>query len=196
MTIRAFTLIETIVVVAVTALISITLGMLLTYFYKTNEYTLEQSTAVAEARNGVEDAMAHLREASYGSDGSYPISVAATSSVTFYADVDNSNNIALVTYSLQKGTLYRTVAEPIGNPLTYAGAPIATSTIATSVVNASSTPVFLYFNNTGAQLSVPINVSEIASITTTVVIDVNINRAPTALTLFGGSTLRNLKSQP
>lgn len=196
MTTRAFTLVETVVVVAATALIAITLGTMLAYFYKTNAYTLQQSTAVEEARTGVEDAMRDLREASYGSDGTYPIGSVATSSITFYANVNNDTSIQLVTYRLINGTLYRTVAEPSGNPPTYAGATIATSTIATSVVNATSTPLFSYFNDAGALLTAPVDISEIASVETTVVIDVNVNRTPVAFTLSGGATLRNLKDQP
>ncbi|MHB1163265.1 MAG: PulJ/GspJ family protein [Minisyncoccota bacterium] len=195
MTYRAFTLIETLVVIAITALISITLGVLLSYFYKTNEYTLEQSTAVAHARTGIEDAMRYMREASYGSDGSYPVESVSTSSITFYANVNNDVAIERVTYALQGGTLYRTVAEPSGNPPSYVGSSPATTTVATAVVNDPSTPVFRYYDNTGTELTTPVNVAKIASIETTVVIDVNMNRAPVSFTLSGGATLRNLKIQ-
>ena len=190
-----FTLVETIIVIATTALILTVIGTLLAYFYKTNAYTLEQSTAVWQARNGVEDAMSRLREASYASDGSYPIMSVATSSITFYANVDNDSAIERVSYTLINRTLYRTVAEPSGNPLSYVGATIATTTVATSVTNNASTPVFLYFDNTGAQLAQPVNVADVSSIRTTITVDVNINRAPVAFTLYGGATLRNLRIQ-
>ncbi len=133
---RGFTLVETIVIVTVTAFIFVTLGILLSYFYKTNAYTIEQSMAVEQARRGVEDAMRYLREASYGADGSYPITNAATSTVTFYANTDADSVIERVTYLLQNGTLYRVVTEPAGNPPSYTGA-MSTSTITTSVVNAT-----------------------------------------------------------
>ena len=195
MTPRGFTLVETVVVIALTVLITLTLGSLIVYFYKTNAYALGQSTAVGQARHGVEDAMVHLREASYGSDGSYPIESVATSSIVFYANINNNFFVERVTYSLKNGTFYRTVGEPSGNPPSYVSQTIATTTIATSVVNATSTPVFRYFDSTGAELTPPINISQIASIRTTVVIDVNVNRAPVAFTLSGGATLRNLQSQ-
>ena len=192
---RGFTLVETVVLIAMTVLISLTLGSLIVYFYKTNAYALGQSTAVGQARHGVEDAMLHLREASYGSDGSYPIESVATSSIVFYANINNTSLIERVTYSLKNGTFYRTVGEPSGNPPSYVAQTIATTTIATSVVNATSTPVFRYFDNAGVELATPVNISKIASIKTTIVIDVNVNRAPVAFTLSGGATLRNLQSQ-
>jgi len=191
--IQGFTLVETIVVASVTALVFVTLGTLISYFYKTNAYAIEQSTAVLQARRGVEDAMLYLREASYGSDGAYPIKSAATSSIVFYANTNDDPVIEQVSYSLINKTFYRTVATPTGNPLTYAGAPIATSTISIPVVNGTSTPMFRYFNSAGNELSPPIDVSKISSVRTTVVVDVNVNRSPVAFTLSGGATLRNLK---
>lgn len=195
MTHRAFTLIETIVVVAVTALVMVTLGMLIQYFYRTNEYTLEQSIASGQARQGVESAMTYLREASYGSDGSYPIASAGTSTLVFYANVNASPAIERVTYELINGALYEGIAEPAGNPPSYAGASSATTTIATSVVNGTSTPIFSYYDANGAMLPVPVDVAQIASVKTTLIIDVNVNRAPLPFTLSAGATLRNLKEQ-
>lgn len=191
-----FTLIETVVVVSMTALVLTTLGSLISYFYKTNAYALEQSIAVMQARRGVRDAMLYLREASYGSDGSYPIKSAATSSITFYANTDDDPVIEMVTYSLISGTLYRAVAAPVGDPLSYAGAAIATSTVSLPVTNGTSTPLFRYFNDDGAELFPPIDSSDISSIQTTVVVDVNVNRSPVAFTLSGGATLRNLRNRP
>jgi type II secretory pathway pseudopilin PulG len=193
---RAFTLVETIITIAATAFIFVTLGMLISYFYKTNAYALEQSTAVGQARRGVEDAMLYLREASYGNDGSYPIKSAATSSVTFYANANNDAVIERVSYSLINKKLYRAVAVPTGSPPSYSAATISTSTIASPVINSTSTPIFRYFDKNGSELSVPIDISKVSSVRTTVVIDVNVNRAPVAFTLSGGATLRNLKEHP
>lgn len=195
MTTRGFTLIETVVVIAMTALIAVTLGMLIVYFYKTNTYTLEQSTAVAQARRGVEDAMRYIREASYGSDGSYPVENATASSITFYANINNDPAVEQVTYTLQNGTLYRVVAEPTGTMPSYVGATLSTTTVATSVVNDPLTPIFRYYDNTGTELPTPIDVSKIASVETSVVVDTDLNRAPVSFTLSGGATLRNLKTQ-
>ena len=194
MTIRAFTLIETLVIISATALISVTMGALIVYFYQTNAYTLDQSNAVGQARRGVENSMRDFREASYGSDGSYPIASVATSSITFYANVDSDSVIERVTYILLERTFHRVIVEPTGNPLTYVGGTIATSTIAVSVVNATSTPVFRYFDTTSVEIPAPVNISKIVSVQATVVVDVNIERAPVAFTLSGGARLRNLEN--
>ena len=50
---RGFTLIEMMVVIAVTVLVMGALSMLIVYFYKTNAFTLQQSIASEQGRRGV-----------------------------------------------------------------------------------------------------------------------------------------------
>jgi hypothetical protein len=138
--------------------------------------------------------MRYLRQASYGSDGSYPIGNAATSTITFYSNTDTDSAIERVTYSVINGVFYKVIVQPAGNPPSYTGA-ISTSTLSTPVVNATSTPIFRYFDNTGAELLPPVNVGRIASVQTTIIIDADVNRAPVAFTLSGAATLRNLREQ-
>ncbi|MDR3547846.1 MAG: type II secretion system protein [Candidatus Pacebacteria bacterium] len=193
-TIRGFTLIEMIVVIAIFSIVGSALSYMIQYFYRANDYVLQEQTAVASGRQGLTTAMENLREASYGDDGSYPISTAATSSMTFYADVNGTGDVEKVSYYLSSGTLYRGVITAVGTPPSYAGQAQSTSTIATYVVNATSTPIFQYYDNQGNLLTSPVNVSLISSVNTTLKIDVNPNRSPSTYTLMGSATLRNLRS--
>jgi prepilin-type N-terminal cleavage/methylation domain-containing protein len=191
------TLIEMLVTIAIIAVVSISLGKVIQNFYRTNAYTLQQSQAVDSARKGVSSAMQDLREASYGDDGSYPIASAATSSITFYSNVDGDTAVEKVRYYLSSATLYRGVTNSVGSPPSYAGQGEATSTIAGHVVNASTTPataVFRYFDSAGLELSSPFNISQIASVQTTVLVDFDPNRSPTTFTLAESATLRNVRS--
>jgi type II secretory pathway pseudopilin PulG len=190
---RAFTLIETIIVVGILAVVGTTLSGIIQYFYRTNDYVLQESAAVASARQGLTAAMENLREASYADDGSYPIGMAATSSVTFYADVYGTGDVEKVRYYLLNGTLYRGVTTATGSPASYVGQTQSTTTIATYIVNATSSPVFQYYDNTGALLSSPIDIGSVASILTTIQVDVDIHRTPATYTLLGSATLRNLR---
>lgn len=189
---RGFTLIETLVVVAITAVVMVALGGLIQYFYKTNAYVLEQAQATESARRSIESAMADLREASYGADGSYPLMAAATSSVTFYANVDSDPAIEKVRYYLSGTTLYRGVTKAAGSPPSYAGQPEIATLVVDNIRNGTST-LFYYFDSAGNQLSDPVNVSLVASVRARVMTDVNPNRAPEVFTLTGDATLRNLR---
>lgn len=190
---RGFTFVEMVVVIALTVLLSGAVSGMIQYFYKTNLYTLEQTQAVDSARVSVQAAMKDLREASYGADGSYPIAAAATSTITFYANIDADVAFEKVRYYLSGSTLYRGITNPVGNPATYSGQVETTSLVVSNVENGSAS-VFRYYDSTGAELTPPINISKIASVTITVMTDVDPNRAPLTYTLVGAATLRNLRN--
>lgn len=186
---------EMLVVIAIVSSAGIALSGAIQYFYKSNAYLLEQTTALDSARRGVREAVSAIREASYGDDGSYPIENAATSSLTFYSDYDKDASVEKEKYVLQGSTLYRVVTNSGGSPPTYAGQPLGTTTIATYVRNGTSTPLFKYFNQNGAQLTgANIDESAIASVTITLMVDLNPQRAPNVFTLTEAATLRNLRA--
>lgn len=182
------------VVIAILSVVGIALMGMITYVYKTNTFIFQQSTATDNARRGVEYALENLREATYGADGSYPINTAATSTVTFYADVDNDGTVEKIRYYLSGTTLYRGVANPGGNPPSYTGQAEATTTVASYMQNGTSTPIFNYYDDTGAQLATPADTSKVASVSIVIGIDVDVKRAPITFTLIGSATLRNLRS--
>ena len=189
---RGFTLVETIVVVTIIALVGGALSSAIQFFYRTNSYVLQEGAAVQSARTGLATAVQNLREASYGDDGSYPIASAATSTVTFYADINGDGKADKIRYYYASTTLYRDVTYSSGNPPSYSGQTPQTVTVATYLQNSSSTPIFQYYDNTGTLLTYPINVASIASILTTLLIDVDTKRSPTAYSLVGSASLRNL----
>ncbi|MEA2701441.1 MAG: hypothetical protein QOE22_150 [Candidatus Parcubacteria bacterium] len=189
------TLIEMLVVIAIVSSAGIALSGAIQYFYRSNAFLLEQTTALDSARRGVREAVVAIREASYGDDGSYPIETAATSSITFYSDYDKDASVEREKYVLQSGTLYRVVTNSGGSPPTYTGQALSTTTIATYVTNGTSTPLFTYFNANGAQLSATsTDESAIASVTITLMVDLNPSRAPNVFTLTEKATLRNLRA--
>jgi type II secretory pathway pseudopilin PulG len=191
---RGFTLVEAIVVVAITAVVGGALLTTIRNFYRGNAYVFEATASVDSARRGLATTLSALRESSYADDGNYPIAAAATSSITFYSDIDSDSGIERVRVYAINGTLYRTIINASGNPPSYTGQATATTTIATYVRNGTSTPIFKYYNSSGVQLSTTSpNISQIASITTTLMVDLNPNRAPNVITMTGAATLRNLR---
>lgn len=194
-TFRGMTLVEMMVTVALTAMVGGALLYAIRDFYIGNAYVLESATAVDSARRGLATALEDMREASYADDGAYPISSAATSSVTFYADTDKDSSIEKVQIFILNGVLYRVVTNSAGSPPTYAGQSGATTTIVSSVVN-GTTPLFSYYDSDGDALpATGTDVSKISSVRATLMIDLNPNRAPDVLTLTGTATLRNLRTQ-
>lgn len=192
---RGFTFVEMVVVVGLTGLVGVGLLSMISYFYRSNAYLLEATSAVDSASRGVNESLALLRGASYGEDGSYPLLAAATSSVTFYANGDGDEAIERVRLYLSGGVLYQGVTNASGNPPSYTGQSESTSVIATWVKNSPATPAFRYFDSDGVELTGTINIASVRTVRTRFDVDINPQRAPNILTLEGGATLRNLRSE-
>ncbi len=190
---RGFTFTETLVVVAILGMVGAALGNMIVFFYRSNAFLLEATSAVDSANRGLEISYTNTREASYGEDGSYPIAAAGTSTLTFYSDVDKDGPVEKVRLYRVGTTLYRAVTNAAGNPPSYAGQPETTYTISTWVKNATNTPLYRYYDDAGTELTGTIDISAIRSIRTRLDIDVNPLRAPNVVTFERTATLRNLR---
>lgn len=194
LTLAGFTFIEMMVVISITMVIGLMLANMIVFTYRANAYIYQQTAATDNARRGVESALQNLREATSGADGSYPLLAVATSSVTFYGDVDIDGSVEKVRYYLVGTTLYRGVTNPVGSPPSYVGQAEATSTIAAYVKNfAANATLFQYYGNDGAELTAPIDTADVRTVGMSLMIDVDPNRTPTTYTLIGSATMRNLR---
>lgn len=192
---RGFTLIETLVVISIVGVVGVVLASTIMYFYRANTYVLQGSQAVSEARRGVSYITSNFREALYADDGAYPVAVAGTSTLTFYADVDKDGGVEKVRIYSVGTNLYRGVVNAVGSPATYTGQSEGTTTLALNMRNGTSTPLFKYFDSTGTELTGTVNVADIRSMQMTLMIDLNPSRAPDIYTLTGTATLRNSQTE-
>ncbi len=193
--VRGFTLIELLTVIAITTVVILALTSVIRSFYINNAYLLERTESLSSAQRGISDSIKNIREASYGDDGSYPIAMAGTSTITVYSNFDNDSSVEKVQYVLIGTNFYRVVYDATGSPPVYNSTPTSTTTIATYARNASSTPLFTYFDSNGTQLSTtsPI-IASISSVRVSLLVDLNPDRAPNVFTLTETAKLRNIKN--
>lgn len=97
---KSFTLIETLVTIAVFALIFGAVSGFIVAAYRIHGYTWQQSVAINEARKGIETMVKEIREARMGDDGSYPIALAQDKEFIFYSDIDKDEETEKVRYFL------------------------------------------------------------------------------------------------
>jgi prepilin-type N-terminal cleavage/methylation domain-containing protein len=195
---KGFTLVETLVVVFILAIIMIGLTKFsLDVFYDNSVIKGSFSTA-QDAEEIVRVMTKELRSASTGSDGSYPILTAATNTLTFFSDINGDGTKERVRYFLVGTTLEKGIEEPAGAPLSYANATETISYIAYNVRNnASTTNTFDYFddtyNGTSSPLTQPVAVAAVRLVRFTLILDSDPNRSPNPRTYTTQVSLRNLK---
>lgn len=192
---RGFTLVETVVTIALTGMVMLVLSSVIVFFYRTNANVLEQSGAITSARRGIENAMRDLREATIAEDGGYPVVSAGPNAITFYADVDKDDSVERIRYELDGDVLYRYTLQAVGNPPTYTGEE-SVEIISDNVRNdIFGTDVFQYFDGAGEELSANPDALDIRFVTGTIIVNVNPTRAPEEFTLTSSATLRNLRAE-
>ena len=97
---KGFTLIETLIAIAIFGLLAGALFGLIPSLYKINNYAWNQAYAIDEARRGLKVMIREIREARTGGDGSYVIEKAEDSEFTFFSDIDSDGKIEKVRYFL------------------------------------------------------------------------------------------------
>ncbi len=189
-----FTIIETVTVVAITALVFAAVSWAIISFYRANGYIIQQSFAVNSARKGVETMVREIREASYSDTGAYPIISASSTEFIFYSDIDRDKNVEKIRYTLNGSNFERGEVEAVGNPPDYGAAPEATVVLSEYVRNSGTQPVFTYFDSSDNEIADPSDVSEISLVKVNLIVNVVEGRAPEEFTLRSTAQIRNLKT--
>ncbi len=97
---KGFTLIETLIAIAIFGLLAGALFGLIPALYKINSYAWNQAYAINEARRGVKVMIREIREARTGGDGSYPIEKAEDGEFIFFSDINSDDKVERVRYFL------------------------------------------------------------------------------------------------
>ena len=188
-----FTIIETLIGVAIFVII---LGLLATFsksIWTSNSFIMAELEGTNAGRAALKTMVAEIRTASSGNNGSYAISIATGTSLTFYSDIYDDGLKEKIRYFLNGTTLQRGVIKPTGSPLGYTGSEIIT----TLVSNVTNSSIFNYYDKnydgTTAALATPVDISAIRLIKMTITTDVNPVQAPSPITFSTQVMLRNLK---
>jgi type II secretory pathway pseudopilin PulG len=190
---KGMTLIETVVWVAVTTSAMLAIVTSVQYFYRTNNYTVEQASAVTSAQRGIESMVKTMREAAYASTGAYPIIAISTSSVAFYADIDSDPFVEQLRFFVDSNTLKRGVVDPVGDPPVYPNTEVI-STLSDNIRNIEQgVSAFRYYDVNGNLMTDLSDIAEVRFIEATVVVNINPSRMPNQFTLRSTAALRNLR---
>ena len=193
-----FTLVETLVVAFIFVIVMMGVTEFARNTFYTNSVVKGSFSTAQDAEAILRTITAQLRSASQGSDGSYPILSAGSSTITFFSDIYGNGVKERVRYFLSSTTLEEGIMVPKGTPPSYANATETISYIAYNVRNnGSSTNTFDYYdttyNGTSTPLTQPVSVAAVRLVKVTLILDSDPNRSPTPRTYTTQVSLRNLK---
>lgn len=148
-----YTLIECLLVIAITLIIIPVLYASIQTLYDTHAQTLARSFALTNASKVSERLARDIRSSVHAEDGSLPLVAIATSSITLYTDTDMDGYVERVRYFLDQETLRVGIIEPTSTSSYPTGTEVV-DTIVTDVINLeTNTPVFRYFTATSSEVT-------------------------------------------
>ncbi len=163
------------------------------YFYRTNTYAVQQSSAVTSAQRGIDSMVKTMREAAYASNGAYPVVAIGPNDITFYADIDDDVSVERVRYYVSGTSLLREVTHPAGDPPVY-GAAQTSSVVSETVRNLDQgVTTFRYYDMNGGLIVDYSRIAYVRFIEMNVVVNVDPGKLPNQLILRSTAALRNLK---
>ena len=196
---KGFTLLESIMSVAIMVAIVFAATLLAKDVLSTNQSAVQSLSAQSDTRRAIKSWIAELRTATPSATGAYTIESASTSSLVFFADLDSDNRSERIRYFISTSTrsFNRGVVSPTGSPPSYVLSGESVITMVSDMVQGTSTPVFEYFDTnyagTSSPMTYPLDVSMIRLIRVNISVDKDPNRSPDPLTVSSEVTLRNLK---
>jgi prepilin-type N-terminal cleavage/methylation domain-containing protein len=194
---RAFTLVEVLTTVAIMTSIMVVVSV---FQYNVLNYNRASGVAlinVTEAQAIMKNIARELRSAEPGENGEYPLAIVATSTLTFFADLNADGRSEKIRYYISGSTLYRGIIVPTGIPAVYSSGSETIKTLTTGIRNSSTTPLFQYYpssyNGTSTALTYPVSISTIRLVRVDLRIDTDPNKSPIIRTYSTQVQLRNLK---
>ena len=196
---NGYTLVETLVVIAIFIILSLGVNTLLVAVIKTPSQQLRAANNIDQARRVLASFTNEMRNAAAGSDGSYQLAQADDAQIIFYSTYGTSGSIAnRIRYYLSGTTLYKGVIVPTGSPLSYNASNEVVTAVQSNLAN-GSTPVFYYYDDTysgtTSPLVQPVNLTQVKFVIINLIVNQQDSASDTStFTIQGGAAIRSLKT--
>lgn len=198
---KGFSLVEILTSLGILIIITISIALLQRNIFSFGRLIQGNLDAQKEAKRAFTQMTKDIRNASYASNGAYPIALASTSSLTFFADIDGDKYKEQIRYFVDdSNTLRRGIIEPVTStqPISYS-TPEVNSILVGKIFN-TSTPIFTYYNanyngtSSTSPLSYPLNIMDIRLIKIEILMKTQEgSQQPLTVIMTTHAMLRNLK---
>lgn len=195
---NGFTLVETIVVVAIFSILALGVSAIFTHVFSSSRNRLASIDVIDQARLATTNFTNEIRVASVGVDGSFPIVTADSREIVFYTNYNQENGlVSKIRYYAATSTLYKSTIVPTGSPLSYNSANEKIKTVQTDLASTTEKIFYYYdgdFDGESSPLSEPVNVNDIKFVKINLnIIKKTSNTDTSSFNTSAGSSIRNLK---
>lgn len=196
---KAFTLIELMLVVGITAILMAAAYIVVTSGYKNQIFISEKNDAIEEAKRGVQTMTKEIRKLKDGDNGNFAIITAQDYDFSFYSDIDLDNKTERVRYFLDGTNFKKAIIKPTAT-FEYLPANETESILSAYILNQTrAMPIFTYFTKDypydTTPLSTPANVAKIKFVSFNLIVNVAPFRQPGDYVLESKVGLRNLREK-
>lgn len=198
---KGITLVEVLVSIGIFSIAMSGLTALFINMWKNNKYSMELGQSVMVVSQGLGKMGHYIRGARQSDNGSYPIVSASDNDLVLYSDYDK-DNVTERLHIYKSGTnVLLGVRDPSGTmPKTYASGDAETITLASSIINNSSHPIFEYFDENYPLISTdpiatPASVSRVKLVRVYLQINIDPNNAPDNVEMESFIDIRNLNDR-
>ncbi len=192
---RGFSLIEILVVVGIVTILSTAVSGFGRSLFRDQRVLRGQLAAEDQARRTLRNLITEIRSARSAATGAYVLAAAASSTLTFYSDINGDNLTERIRYFVSAGSLRRGVTPATGQPYVYLDANEKLEYAVSSLV-ATTTPLFTFYDEnyagTSTPMTEPIRISDVSLIRVTLPIMIATSSAPAVFEVQG--VIRSLRN--
>ena len=199
---KGMTLVEMLVSIGIFSIAMSGLTALFINVWRSNKYSMELGQSVMVVSQGLGKMGNYIRGSRQSDNGSYPIVSASDNDLVIYSDYDKDNVTERLHIYKSGNNVLMGVRDPSGTmPKTYASGDAETVTLASSIINNSSHPIFQYFDEnypidtTNNPIATPASVSRIKLVRVYLQINIDPNNAPDNVEMESFIDIRNLNDR-
>jgi prepilin-type N-terminal cleavage/methylation domain-containing protein len=197
---KGMTLVEVILSISIFTMVMGGFTGLFMRLWDRHKYAVELNQSVILVSQGLGKMENYIRGARQSDSGAYTIVSASDNDLVIYSDYDNDGVTERLHFYKNGLNVLMGVREPSGTmPKTYANGDAQVITLATSIINPGSHPIFTYYDAnypTGTDpLSTPASVSKVRLVRIYLQVNINPYHAPDNVELQSIVNIRNINDQ-
>ena len=186
------------ITIAIFMILIFMISALLNSIFIDSTQQLLSLSSIDQANYAVSTFTNEIRNATTGSDGSYPLNQTGDSQIIFFSNFGTANSaIERIRYYVSGNTLYKGTILPSGSPLKYILSSESIKAVASGISNGSASLFHYYdgnYSGTTNPLTQPVNINQVRFVNINLMVLNQISKQSTGtFPVSAGAAIRSVK---